>query len=267
MDPSAPLLMGVVNVTPDSFSDGGRFVDPARAVQHGLALAASGADIIDVGGESTRPGAPPVAADVQLKRVLPVVEGIRASSKVFISVDTTSAEVAAAALDAGADLVNDISAGRGDLEMFSLVAERGVPIVLMHMLGTPQTMQNEIHYDDVVEDIRRFLMERASAAAEAGIPRSQLVLDPGIGFGKTVAHNVRILAELDRFVELEWPVLVGVSRKSFLGALTGRDVGEREWATAAAVATAVLRGASILRVHDVVGMRDVVRVATAIREA
>lgn len=263
LDP--PRIMGILNVTPDSFSDGGRYVSLEAAVAQGVAMARAGADIVDVGGESTRPGADPVPVDEQIARVVPVIRALTAAVDVPISIDTTSAAVAEAALDAGADVVNDVTAGRGDPALLPLAGARSCPVVLMHMQGTPRSMQAGIRYDDVVEDVARFLAERAEAALAAGVSPDRVVVDPGIGFGKTVAHNLQLLRDLARIRAVGYPVLVGPSRKSFLGAVTGRAVDDREMATAAAVAAAILAGAAIVRVHDVAAMIDVVRVAMAIR--
>ena len=261
--------MGVVNVTPDSFSDGQRYLDPDAAVAHGVRLAEAGAAILDVGGESTRPGAARVSAERQCARVVPVIERLAERVSTPLSVDTTRATVARAALDAGAAMVNDISAGCEDPALLPLVAERGAAVVLMHMRGTPATMQRGIgrrSCEDVVAEVLAFLEDRAEAAQGAGVPASSIVVDPGIGFGKTVAHNLALLKALPRFVALGYPVLVGPSRKSFLGAITGRDVDHREMATAGAVAAAVLGGAELVRVHDVARMRDVLLVAAAVRD-
>jgi dihydropteroate synthase len=257
-------VMGVVNVTPDSFSDGGLYFDAGTAVAHGLELAAEGADVLDIGGESTRPGAQPVDVRAELDRVLPVIEGLRErGTSARISIDTSKAAVAAAALDAGAALVNDVTALRGDPAMAELVAARNVPCCLMHMLGDPRTMQVDPHYDDVVSDIKAFLEERIAFAVAAGIAEERILLDPGIGFGKTVEHNLELLARLDELVALGRPVVIGTSRKSFLGRVTGRSVDER---LAAPVATNVLayeRGARVFRVHDVAPVRDALVIASA----
>jgi dihydropteroate synthase len=255
-------LMGVVNVTPDSFSDGGLFLDPGDAVAQGVRLAAEGAEILDVGGESTRPGSDPVSAEEELRRVLPVIEGLRATGA-QLSIDTSKAAVAAPALDAGASYVNDVTAFRGDPELAGLVADRGVDCCLMHMLGTPRTMQDDPRYDDVVADVKAFLEERLSVAVAAGVAEERVMLDPGIGFGKTVEHNLELLRRLDEIVALGRPVVVGVSRKSFLGRITGREVGDRAVATAAANVLALERGASVFRVHDVAETRDALAVAAA----
>jgi dihydropteroate synthase len=227
-------IMGVVNVTPDSFSDGGAFMDPEAAIDHGLRLAFEGAHLLDVGGESTRPGADPVPQDEELDRVIPVIEGIRARNPdIRISVDTSKAGVAAAALDAGADYVNDVTALRGDPDMAGLVAERHVDVCLMHMLGTPRTMQAEARYDDVVTDVRAFLSARIEAATDAGIALERIEVDPGIGFAKTIDHNLELLRRLDELTTLGRPLVLGTSRKSFLGKITGRETAERMPATLA----------------------------------
>ena len=253
--------MGVVNVTPDSFSDGGRYLDARAAIDHGEQLAAEGAAILDVGGESTRPGADPVGEDEELRRVVPVVEGLAGVARV--SIDTSKAAVAAAALDAGADYVNDVTAFRSDPDLAGLVAERGVDCCLMHMLGTPRTMQRDPRYDDVVSEVKAFLEARLAYAVGEGVAEERVMLDPGIGFGKTVEHNLELIRRLDEIVALGRPVVFGVSRKSFLGKLTGREVGERAVATAAANVLALERGASIFRVHDVRETVDALTVAAA----
>lgn len=264
LDP--PRILGIVNVTPDSFSDGGRYATVEAAVAHGLALAQDGADALDVGGESTRPGADAVPPDVQCERVLPVLRALAGRTAALLSVDTSSAAVAAAAIDAGAHIVNDVTAGRGDPDLLPLVAARGVPVVLMHMRGTPRTMQRDVHYEDVVAEVAAFLAERAQAARAAGVAADRIVLDPGIGFGKTAAHNLQLIRDLDRIAALGYPVLLGASRKAFLGAVTGRPVEDRDQATAGAVAAGILGGAQIVRVHDAARMVDVVRIAAAIRK-
>jgi dihydropteroate synthase len=257
-------IMGVVNVTPDSFSDGGAFLDRDAAVNHGLRLAFEGADLLDIGGESTRPGADPVPAREELDRVIPVVEGIRAQNAgVRISIDTSKAAVAAAALDAGADYVNDVTALRGDPEMAALVAERGVDVCLMHMLGTPRTMQAEARYDDVVADVKAFLEQRIEAAVAAGIALERIEVDPGIGFAKNVDHNLELLGRLRELTALGRPLVLGTSRKSFLGAITGRETAERMPATLATVVMGYERGAEVFRVHDVAPARDALAVAAA----
>jgi dihydropteroate synthase len=267
-----PAVMGIVNVTPDSFSDGGQFLDAGRAVEHGLALAAAGAAVLDVGGESTRPGSQPVPADEQLRRIVPVIRRLAAESGVAVCVDTTAASVAAAALDAGASVVNDITAGR-DPEMLALVAEAGASYVFMHMQGTPATMQDAPHYDDVVAEVGAFLAERREAAEAAGIAAGALMADPGLGFGKTVAHNLTLLARLDEVVRAAGvPVLVGPSRKGFVGVAGGvpgapLPVDQREEATLATVMWALDRGASMVRVHDVAPAVETVRLFRAMLAA
>jgi len=259
-----PLIMGVVNVTPDSFFDGGRYQDADAAVAHAVRLVEEGADLLDVGAESTRPGADVVNEAEECRRAIPVVTAVAKAVTVPISIDTSKAAVARAALDAGAVLVNDVTALRGDPAMVDVVARTGAGIVLMHMQGTPHTMQQAPRYDDVVEDISNFFEERIRFAMAHGIVQRQIILDPGIGFGKLLIHNLTLLAQLQRFIRFECPLLVGVSQKAFLGQLVNRPVQERQWATAAAVAMAVDRGAGILRVHDVRAMKDVVQVAAAI---
>jgi dihydropteroate synthase len=263
-----PLIMGILNVTPDSFSDGGRYVDPQRAVDHGLAMLDQGADILDVGGESTRPGADAVPADEEAGRVVPVIERLRRCSAVPLSVDTMKAAVARAALDAGADIVNDVSALRHDPDMAGVVREAGAGAVLMHMQGMPRTMQAGPRYEDVVDEVAAMLQERLAACEAAGIARDALAVDPGIGFGKTVAHNLALLAGLDTLAASGRPVLVGLSRKSFLGSLTGREVNDRLPASLAALAFCVQQGAHVMRVHDVQESLEAVTVAaTLVREA
>jgi dihydropteroate synthase len=257
-------IMGVVNVTPDSFSDGGTFLDRDAAVRHGLRLAFEGADLLDIGGESTRPGADPVSERDELDRVIPVIEGIRAgNAEVRISIDTSKAAVAAAAIDAGAGYVNDVTALRGDPEMAALVAERGVEVCLMHMLGTPRTMQSEARYGDVVAEVRAFLAGRVEAAVAAGIALERIQVDPGIGFAKTIDHNLELLRRLRELTELGRPIVLGTSRKSFLGRITGRETAERVPATLATVVMGYERGAQVFRVHDVAPARDALLVAAA----
>ena len=258
-------IMGVINVTPDSFSDGGRYLDGAAAVAHGLELEAEGAAILDVGGESTRPGAAPVPESQELRRVIPVIEGLIAGgSRAQISIDTSKAGVAVRALNAGASLVNDVTALRADPKMAGVVADAGAECCLMHMLGDPRTMQRDPSYADVVLDVRSFLEERMAFAASAGIAVERIMLDPGIGFGKTVEHNLELLRRLDELVALGRPVVIGTSRKSFLGRLTGREAPDDR--VAATVATNVLayeRGARVFRVHDVAPVRDALTVTAA----
>jgi dihydropteroate synthase len=256
-------LMGVVNVTPDSFSDGGLYLDPAKAIEHGRELERDGAAILDVGGESTRPGAEPVSVEEELRRVVPVIAGL-AGGEARISIDTSKAAVAAAALDAGAEIVNDVTALRGDPEMAALCAERGATVVLMHMLGSPRTMQENPVYEDVVAEVEAFLAERVEAAVAAGIPEERIWLDPGIGFGKTAEHNMELLRRLAELRELGRPLVVGTSRKSFIGRLDGSDAGERLGGTVASSVLAAAEGAEVLRVHDVAEARQAVAVAGAI---
>jgi dihydropteroate synthase len=257
-------VMGILNVTPDSFSDGGLFAGTDAAVRHGIELVAQGADIVDVGGESTRPGAAEVDAAEEAARVVPVIRALARECGVPISVDTTKAAVAEEALEAGAVIVNDVSALRADPRMASVAAGSGAGVVLMHMLGTPRTMQADPRYGDVVEEVARALAGWAAAAEAAGIGRDRIVVDPGIGFGKTVAHNLSLLRRLDRLVATAYPVMVGPSRKSFIGAVLGLGVDDRVEGTAAAVAWSVAAGARIVRVHDVRPMVRVVRMVEAI---
>jgi dihydropteroate synthase len=253
------MVMGVVNVTPDSFSDGGRYLDRGAAVAHGLALAAEGADLLDVGGESTRPGAEDIEESVELGRVLPVIEELAGAVSVPVSVDTRKAGVAAAALAAGAVMVNDVSAGRHDPDLLAVAAEAKVPLVLMHMLGTPATMQDDPRYDDVVAEVEAFLAERCQVAEDVGVDHDALVVDPGIGFGKRDRDNYALLAGLARFTRLGHPVLVGTSRKGFIGRALDVPVDQRLEGTAATMVWAVERGARIVRVHDVAPMVRAVR--------
>jgi dihydropteroate synthase len=265
--PGVFRIMGVVNVTPDSFSDGGTFLDRDAAVRHGLRLAFEGADLIDIGGESTRPGADPVSERAELDRVIPVIEGIRAENRdVRISIDTSKAAVAAAALDAGAGYVNDVTALRGDPGMAAHCAERGATVVLMHMLGEPRTMQEDPRYEDVVADVKAFLAARLEAAVAAGIAEERVWLDPGIGFGKTGAHNMELLRRLGELRELGRPLVVGTSRKSFIGRVDGSPADQRLGGTIASSVLAAAEGADVLRVHDVAEMRQALAVATAILE-
>jgi dihydropteroate synthase len=258
-----PRIMGILNVTPDSFSDGGEWFGYDEAVAHAHALVADGADILDVGGESTRPGADPVSVAEELRRVIPVITAARETGA-QISIDTMKLEVATAAVDAGATYVNDVTAFRHEPELAALVAERGCDCCLMHMLGEPRTMQDDPRYDDVVDDIRAFLEERAAFAIGEGVPAERIMVDPGIGFGKTLEHNLELLRRLDEIVALGFAVVIGTSRKSFLGRLTGRDdPHDRVAATLATTVLALERGASVFRVHDVAPTRDALAVATA----
>jgi len=261
------LVMGVLNVTPDSFSDGGRFLDTDSAVTHGVEMAAEGAAIIDIGGESTRPGSEPVAPAEQIRRVVGVTEAIVRQAQVAISIDAHDADVARAALDAGASIINDITA-LSDPRMGELAAERRVPVVLMHMQGTPAIMQAEPRYDDVVAEVLQFLCERAERAQSFGVAREHIFIDPGIGFGKTLKHNLLLLKHIDRFVATGYRVLVGASRKSFIGKITGREEpADRIFGTAATVTLCAAAGVSVLRVHDVAQMLDVVKIAQAIQRS
>jgi dihydropteroate synthase len=261
-----PVLMGVLNVTPDSFSDGGEFFGAEPAVLHAEKMFDEGAQVIDVGGESTRPGSDPVSPEEELRRVLPVIQGIlSACPDSIVSIDTYRSSIAEAALDAGARAVNDVTA-LGDPRMAGLMAERGCPIILMHMLGEPKSMQQDPRYEDVVREVRDFLAERAERAIRAGVEPENIILDPGIGFGKTMEHNLKLLKRLDSLVELGFPVLVGVSRKSFLGKITcSEDPKSRLFGTMAANVLAYERGASLFRVHDVRANKEALAVAAAIR--
>jgi dihydropteroate synthase len=257
-------VMGIVNVTPDSFSDGGLFLDPGRAIEHGRQLVAEGADILDVGGESTRPGAESVPAGVELARTAPVVAALAIDGGVPVSIDTSKAEVARAALEAGARIVNDVTALRADPELAAVCAERDCELVLMHMQGSPRTMQDAPTYDDVVDDVRAFLAQRIAAAVAAGVAEERIWVDPGIGFGKTAEHNVELLRRLGDLRELGRPIVIGTSRKRFLGVLTGRGVGDRLGGTVASNVLALAAGADVFRVHDVLAVRQALEVAEAI---
>jgi dihydropteroate synthase len=259
-------LMGVVNVTPDSFSDGGLFLDPEAAIAHGRSLAAQGADLLDVGGESTRPGAQAVRAAEERERIEPVVGGLAGGggARVPVSIDTSKSSVAAAALDAGAEIVNDVTALRADPELAALCADRDCGVVLMHMLGTPRTMQDNPTYDDVVDDVKSFLAERVEAAMAAGIDEERIYIDPGIGFGKTLDHNLELLRRLGELRDLGRPIVVGTSRKSFIGKLTEREVDERLGGTIASNVLAAIAGADVVRGHDVLELRQAIDVAETI---
>jgi dihydropteroate synthase len=261
---AGPLIMGIVNVTPDSFSDGGAFFDPARAVDHALRMIDEGAAIVDVGGESTRPGAAVVEADEERRRVVPVIEQLRAQSDALLSVDTSKASVARAALDAGAHIINDVSALTRDPEMATVACKQRAGVVLMHMRGTPQTMQHNPYYDDVVAEVHAYLAERVKAALEAGVVAEALAVDPGIGFGKTVAHNLQLLANVDAWRVAGIPALVGLSRKRFVGEVTGAPVADRLAGSLAALARCVMAGVEIMRVHDVAASVQAVRMVRAI---
>jgi dihydropteroate synthase len=257
-----PVVMGVVNVTPDSFSDGGRWLDPENAIAHARRLVADGASILDIGGESTRPGADPVPAEEQLRRIVPVFEGLQ-GVEARLSIDTTKASVARAAIEAGADIVNDVTALRDDPDLAGLCAERGVTVCLMHMLGEPRTMQDDPHYDDVVDDIKAFLVERLEHGVAAGIAEDKVWLDPGIGFGKTVDHNLALLARLDELVAIGRPIVVGTSRKGFIGRISGEEIGGRVPGTIATNVIALGNGAEVFRVHDVAAVAQALEVAAA----
>lgn len=263
LDP-APWLMGIVNATPDSFSDGGHFLDESLAIEHALRLVAEGAQIIDIGGESTRPGATPVGADEELRRVLPVVTGLARQSSVLISIDTTKAAVAQAALDSGARIVNDISGLTFDPAMPAVCAKTGAGVVCMHIRGTPQTMQDDPQYGNVVEEICAHFEARLTALEAAGVPREAVVLDPGIGFGKTAEHNLAILRNVATFRALGRPVCIGHSRKRFLKKLLGRPVDERPFGTVGISVGVALLGAEIIRVHDVAASRDAILACRAV---
>ncbi len=260
-----PLVMGVLNVTPDSFSDGGNWIEPGAALARARAMCEAGADIIDVGGESTRPGADPVDPDTEIARVVPVIRAIASEIDIAVAVDTCKPVVMRAAVGAGASMINDVLALRADGAL-EAAAELGVPVCLMHMQGEPRTMQDAPYYDDVVADVHRFLADRLLACEFAGIPRQRLLVDPGFGFGKTLEHNLELLRQLARFRDLGVPVLAGLSRKSMIGALTGRAVDERVAGSVAAALIAVQRGASIVRVHDVAPTRDALAVWTAVAD-
>ncbi|MBD3296023.1 MAG: dihydropteroate synthase [Candidatus Omnitrophica bacterium] len=259
------MVMGILNVTPDSFSDGGKYLDVSKAVEHARSMVEAGADIIDIGGESSRPGALPVSAAEEEDRVLPVIRALKADVDVPVSIDTRKSRVASAALSEGASIVNDITAMTGDPDMADLVARSSARVVLMHMKGTPEHMQDDPVYGDVVSDVRACLKEAMDRAVERGISPDRIILDPGIGFGKTVGHNLALLRHLDSIRELGRPVLVGTSRKSFIGKLTGKPEDRRSYGTAASIAVAVMNGADIVRVHDVAETLDVVRVVDAVR--
>lgn len=263
LDLTRPHVMGIVNVTPDSFSDGGKYTSVELAVDHALRLIAEGADILDIGGESTRPGAQPVSLEEELRRAIPVIEALSKVSTVPLSIDTYKPEVMRAAIAAGVDMVNDICALRepGALE---IVADSHVGVCLMHMQGVPQTMQLDPSYNDVVAEVRQFLLDRVEACLAYGIVRGRMVLDPGFGFGKTTAHNIALIQHLDSFTELELPLLVGLSRKSVLGRIAGGDEQQRLHAGLAASVISVMKGANIVRVHDVKATVDALKVVAAV---
>jgi len=263
-------IMGILNVTPDSFSDGGRYDTAWKAVEHAFRLKADGADIIDIGGESTRPGSERLSTEAEMERVIPVIESLKGKPGLPISIDTYKAEVARRALDAGADLVNDISGLSFDPEMAALVAERGCPLVIMHTLGDPKIMQNEIRYADPVDDIRRYFEERLEFAERKGIAKDRIILDPGIGFGKKLPHNVALIRHIGKFAELGCPILLGASRKSFIGQILDLPADERLEGSLAAAAAGIAQGVSMLRVHDVKEtsrLRDVCDILFGKREA
>lgn len=263
-----PIIMGILNLTPDSFSDGGKFKDIAAAVQHATTMVEEGADIIDVGGESTRPGSQRVNADEQINRVIPVIKQLhqKLPDNIKISIDTTLSTVAQAALEAGATIINDISAGRDDPEIMQLVAENGCLYIIMHMQGTPATMQDNPIYKDVIEEIKNFLLQRSEEAQKAGIEKENIILDPGIGFGKTIEHNLELIANLQQFVDTGYPVLLGASRKRFIGSICGdRSPSELTVATCATTAIGVIAGVKLFRVHDVRPNRQAADVAWAIK--
>jgi len=261
------LLMGTINVTPDSFSDGGRFYQTDQAIKQGMLLASEGADILDVGGESTRPFSDSVGIEEELRRVIPVVSELAKSTTLPISIDTCKGQVARAALDAGATIINDISALRYDPELVKLAANSQVPLVLMHMQGSPGTMQLEPHYGSLLSEIIGFLEERIQFACEAGVSRDQIVVDPGIGFGKTVHHNLLLVKHLDSLATLGRPILLGTSRKSFIGAVLDKEVTEREPGSWATVCAGIIKGAHIVRVHEVTTCRQIADMVDAIINA
>jgi dihydropteroate synthase len=265
---SGPVVVGILNVTPDSFSDGGDFLDPEAAAQHAASMLDEGAGMLDVGGESTRPGSDPVSQEEEMRRVIPVIEGILAARpEAVISVDTYRSGIATATLEAGARLVNDVTALRGDPRMASVVGETGCPIILMHMQGEPKTMQKEPHYEAVVREVRDFLAERAEYAVDAGVRPENIIVDPGIGFGKNLEHNLDLLNNLDAIVDLGFPVLIGASRKRFIEGITGvQEARDRVSGTVATTVLAYERGATFFRVHDVRANREALAVAEAVLE-
>ena len=258
-------LMGILNVTPDSFSDGGRYMNPDDAVAHALRMVEEGADVLDIGAESSKPGAVPIDEKEERRRLIPIVQAVCRRVSVPVSIDTTKASIAEQALDVGAAMINDISALRFDARMGAVVAKSGAGLVLMHMQGTPQTMQHDAEYADVVEEVRRFLNARLDVAKEAGISPDRILLDPGVGFGKNCRHNLTLLNRLDTFAALGRPLVVGVSRKAFIGKILDRPIDGRLMGTAGAVAVAVMKGARVVRIHDVAPIRDVVRMIEAIQ--
>ncbi|MBC8345366.1 MAG: dihydropteroate synthase [Candidatus Marinimicrobia bacterium] len=262
--PSQTLIMGILNVTPDSFSDGGKFDSPKQAADHGAKMISDGADIIDIGGESTRPGAKPVSLDEELNRTIPVIEAIRDQSDCVISIDTYKSEVAAAALDAGVNMVNDISGLTFDEDMAPLVANKEVPVVIMHIKGSPLNMQKDPHYDDLIREVKEFFTAQITKAKKAGISHAQIILDPGIGFGKRLEDNFELIRELKQICAMGYPVLIGPSRKSFIGMALNLPVAERLEGTLASITAAVMNGARIVRVHDIVAARRTVTITEKI---
>jgi len=262
-----PLIMGVLNVTPDSFSDGGRYIEPGKALDHAYFMAESGADIIDIGGESSRPGAESIPADEEIRRIIPIIEKVRKKIKIPISIDTVKSEVAKRAFDAGASILNDISALRMDENMAEMAARSNVYVILMHMRGTPAKMQKNTEYHDIIGEISEFLNESALKAIDKGIKKDKIIIDPGIGFGKSVEGNFVILKNLDKFLKLGYPVLVGASRKSFIGKTLAVDMERRLEGSIAAACYAVLNGVDIIRVHDVVETRRAITIIEKISTA
>jgi dihydropteroate synthase len=260
-------IMGILNVTPDSFSDGGLFYQGDQAVAQGELMAAQGADILDIGGESTRPFSEALSSAEEIKRVIPVIAELVKKISIPISIDTRKAEVAKAALEAGASIVNDISALRFDPELAGVIAAHQVPLILMHMQGTPRDMQHRPHYQDLLEEVRLFFQERLEAAGRAGIPREMILLDPGIGFGKNQAHNLTLIRRLDFFRNLDRPLVLGTSRKSFIGKITGREAPDRDWGTAATLTVGAGQGAHLVRVHNVAAARDVLAVTDTLYQS
>jgi dihydropteroate synthase len=261
------LVMGILNITPDSFSDGGRYFSIDEAVARGMSIEAEGADLLDIGGESSRPGSQPVSLEDELDRVIPVLSRLAGRLRIPISVDTTKAEVARRSLDLGAETINDVSALTHDPHMAEVIARYRAGLIVMHMQGVPATMQEKPFYTDIVEELTQFFRQRIEAAVAAGIELNRIAIDPGLGFGKRLEDNLTVLGKLSSFLGLGHPIVIGPSRKGFLGTLLNRHVEEREWGTAAAVACSVLNGADVVRVHSVTEMRDVVRVSHAIRTA
>ncbi len=262
--PSNTLIMGILNVTPDSFSDGGKFDTPEQAASHASKMIEDGADIIDIGGESTRPGAEPVSIDEELNRTIPVIEAIRDQSDCIISIDTYKSKVAESALDAGANMVNDISGLTFDEGMASLVAEKETPVVIMHIKGTPLDMQKEPHYEDLMEEIKDYFTAKIAKAKEAGIPNTNIILDPGVGFGKRLEDNFELIRELKQICAMEYPILIGPSRKSFIGTVLNLPITERLEGTLASITAGVMNGARIVRVHDIMAVRRTIAITEKI---